>query len=214
MTDTNKQNHEENTQNIQDAAYKKVTGRDVSLAGSERFKKIKDELNISNSDALWGVIYILEMYIRIIEDYNTKMQSAVFEAIREYGKRGGSINIYNNDKDKGLSIERVMLWLGIMLFISLAAFVSGVCVGSAGSPPAWITDNKSGALNIFLGIPAGWLFFIIIMIPCGFILHDKYYIIMPLKGKERKIEIAKFYGVMLLAITGIIILVSTLITNQ
>jgi hypothetical protein len=196
-------------------AYRKLTERELSGPGVKRFMTLKDTLNISDSDAIWGVVYILEMYTRIIEDFNGQMRYAVFETIRqvimEYAKKGGSINVYGGAGEKGISVERVMLWLGSMLFISVAMFYAGVCVGANGTAPLWLSD-RIGALNILFGIPAGWIFFIIITIPSALYLFDNYHAFnaMP-PGKQKNIAIAKYCGALMFLFIGIVILLVTIL---
>jgi hypothetical protein len=200
----------------QKSAYKKITERELSGPGVKRFMTLKDTLNISDNDAIWGVVCILEMYIRIIEDFNSQMRYAVFETIKqvimEYAKAGGTINVYGGDaREKGISIERIMLWLGATLFISIAIFYAGVCVGANGSAPLWL-DDRVGALNILFGIPAGWLFFIIITIPSALYLFDNFHTVnaMP-QGKEKNITIGKYCGALLLLVIGVVILLTTIL---
>jgi cell fate (sporulation/competence/biofilm development) regulator YlbF (YheA/YmcA/DUF963 family) len=200
------------------AAYKQVTEREISKEGLTRFIKIKDTLKIADSDALWGVIYILEMYTRIIEEFNSKMRYALFETVKqvimEYAKAGGTINVYGGDaREKGVSVERIMLLLGTMLFIIIAVFYAGVCIGASGSAPLWLSD-RIGALNILFGIPAGWLFFIVLTIPCGLYLYDNYHEFkaMP-QGKEKNISIAKYCGALLLLFLGVTILLATILNK-
>jgi hypothetical protein len=202
----------------QKTAYRKLTERELSGPGIKRFMTLKDTLKISDNDAIWGVVYILEMYTRIIEDFNSQMRYAVYETIKqvimEYAKNGGTINVYGGGTgEKGISVERVMLWLGAMLFISIAMFYAGVCVGAGGTTPLWL-NGRAGALNILLGMPAGWIFFVIVTIPSALYLFDNCHEFkaMP-QGKERNIAVVKYCGALLLSFIGAAILLATILNK-
>jgi hypothetical protein len=206
----------EQTSDGHKAAYRKLTERELSGPGVKRFMTLKDSLNISDDDAIWGVVYILEMYTRIIEDFNAQMRHSLFETVRqvimEYAKAGGSINVYGDGAgEKGVSAGRVMLWLGAMLFINAAVFYAGVRIGADGAARPW-PGGGTGALNVLLGIPAGWMFFAVLTIPSALYLFDNRHMFdaMP-RGREKNIAVAKYCGASLLLLAGAAVLLATVL---
>jgi hypothetical protein len=86
------------------------------------------------------------------------------------------------------------------------SYIAGISVGVQGHAPIW--NSETNAVNMILNIPAGWIFAVTLLLPCCFYLYDEYGNIRLMQGRERKIAIVKYIGVMIIAFIGVLVLLS------
>jgi hypothetical protein len=211
----------------QKEAFDKMSGEEATTEGLKRFNHLRETLSIKPDDALWGAIYALEFYTRIVErqvkehssltseikaeyrQINDGMKAAIDAALEKYRDSGGAINFIMDKEEKRISIERVCFWLGVMLFSSIMSFIAGVYIAAAPSPPSWIL-GRNGWQGILFGVPAGWLLFVILATPCLLYVVEQGPRINQITGKEKYILIVKWSVAVVTVIFGIYVLLKTI----
>jgi hypothetical protein len=191
-------------------AYQRATGKKLSPDGQMRFASIKEQLNIRSDDAIWGVAFILEMYTRIIEDYNRRMKGALFEAIKEYVAKGGTINIAAdpNSNSGHFNVRQALFALGMIFSLCVLSFVAGANIHA--TAPPWMYE-KYGIVNALLGAPSGWILLILIGIPAGMqVKEGAGKMKFETDKKERALIVIQLIALCLVIVVGIVLAIKTI----
>ncbi len=196
-----------------ESSYKKLIDTEPTPAAIARFARIKDELNIRDDDALWGVVHILEMYTRLTEEHEKNLKSAVWEAVKAYADAGGSINIISGDgrgdgKPK-ISIATMVLLFGVIVLFGVLMFVAGVSLNEFS--PSWAIGDGTSILRYIFSIPAGWILFVFMVIPAGIVMVSRAKSMKLEQGREKKVEsFLVCLTLLLFIVTGIFVAIKVL----
>lgn len=166
--DTNESTNETQAQKTD---FKTVFELAQSQAEKETLSKIKDDLDLRDFDSLWSIVGILQMYLRLVADFN----AATKESVKSFSKNGSIIQTVNLQKIS--SSNYFFLAAAILLFGSVT-FVAGALL--SGTSPAWLTGTAAPtsplekAAYLVLNAPAGWMLCLILSVPSFFYIKTYY----------------------------------------
>ena|GEM_PF-5031231 len=176
------------------ANYKNIVGSEPTPETISRFAQIKDTLNLRDDDALWSVVYMLEMYTRTIGDFNIKTKRAILEALIQYAEAGGIIKYVDgaegeSKENKSVLVALLVLIIGFIFLFGVAMFTIGVKMNEFS--PGWIrgiSGSGSKMLGYILGAPAGWILIVLLPLPSLFIISTQIKILRTGCDKGRRLE--------------------------
>jgi hypothetical protein len=174
-----------------DAVYEKVVGHPASDAERARLYRLRDSLGLSDNDAFWYILIILEHYDALYRDYprqiaehaaatlegarrafataaaaeSAKAQRTLAEKVAET-----SVVIARRLAERPIDLHRVTTLVATVVAFGAMCMAAGVEFGE-GKVPWWTASTGDGRarqlLSAVLGAPAGWMIFAL-MVPGAF----------------------------------------------
>jgi hypothetical protein len=149
--------------------FKALLGRAVKREDRERLSKLRTALRISPNDAVWDVMialdYHLQLYNAVPREIARETDKAVVElrglvdAVRAREKSG------HGGVAEGVAAAAVISPATVAVTGAIGIAFGGLCTAAGylmagrGRPP-W---GAKGPLGAFLGAPAGWLVFVLLL---------------------------------------------------
>jgi hypothetical protein len=160
-----------------DDAFGKVIGRQPSEMERARLYRVREALGLSDNDAFWYIVMILEHYDSLYRDYprqigehaaatlegarrafaaaaeaeSAKAQRMLSEKVAET-----SVVIARRLAERPVGLHRVTMLLAAA--VSFGAMCMAVGVDLAGGRAAWwAATSTDGRARLVLGAPAGWM---------------------------------------------------------
>jgi hypothetical protein len=170
-----------------DDAFAKVIGRQPSQAERERLYRVREALGLSDNDAFWYIVMILEHYDSLYRDYprligrqaeevlesarrafavaaeaeSAKAQRMLSERVAET-----SVAIARKLTEKPVGLHRVTAMIAVAAVFGGMCLTAGVELGG-GKPAWWAASAGAGrarsVLGVVLGAPVGWIAFALLV---------------------------------------------------
>jgi hypothetical protein len=138
---------------------------------AKRFHELKDVMGLRDDDALWGVIAVMDIHLKLFEDIPQSITEASISATeaakakaiqeiqaalgRESEKMSQAVNHGIEARSTSLFIEHLTWYGAIVLLYSSFVFSVGFAAGSKAVPP-WMTNGMlHGLVSAPLGPVAG-----------------------------------------------------------
>lgn len=140
--------------------YKTILELAISQTERDQLSDIKEQLGLRENDALWSIVRILQLYMRTIDAFNANIKNSVYDAVKDFGDRGGIIQASAGETGH-VSWLMILLSLSMVFVLCLISFIAGATLSSVS--PLWLLgiNNSSGSLaaslHFFLSVPAGWI---------------------------------------------------------
>lgn len=170
-----------------DDAFAKVIGRQASQAERERLYRVREALGLSDNDAFWYIVMILEHYDSLYRDY-PRLISQQAEATVESARRAfavaaeaesakaqrmlaqrvaeTSVAIAQRLAERPVGLHRVTAIFAAVVAFGAMCLTAGVEL-AGGRPGWWVAGTGDGRakqiLGVVLGVRVGWIAFALLV---------------------------------------------------
>jgi hypothetical protein len=150
-----------------ESAFAKALGRAPTRDEAERLRRLRDAFGIRDNDALWIIVLVLERYDALYRTYPDETVRAVEKTLRTWRNQPLESALPGPTRELCL-VTLVGFLVAFSVLLGAASMALGAMLQSRGTLPCWAFEGTSiqgHIISVVLGAPAGWIVFLVLIVP-------------------------------------------------